>query len=569
MYNDLPKIGKNFDEGYFIPLIEQMSKRLAEESSEITADQRYAYADSYKEQILSLLGETPTVYYQALRCAFDKKSEDSIEAFINIDDFPTDLKSCILEKSPEAMLRFLQYIKEEDVPVISPESAVDFYDTERQHEEISHEQPEESERITPEQYASNLGVSVSYISQKIGRQAAECAPIGIAVECMVMNRLGLEEFSMASSPSPEGAEMYNEIMEQISQLPSVCYGLLHSVASNRIMPQFYDTGDISYYDQDTFSLSQADPLKYIREEEKLGTIFENLLSDAAVGRFTITDSSAAAKYYEKYSKLELPKRNTQRSTENIEARIKEGQQDIDKQFKLESEEKKSVKKASDTRFKFYLNQLKKNGAVCKEEYDFLLKRSKIYAKENAMLNKANDKYMKASIKVEKLRLIDDMRDLTPKERKAMAKALDALDKAETKLSAVKDDLIARNRQRAVQNTNSFPEHAQLREEQIISGDTTYIPLHTREDSINLGMYDYRARIYNRDRQELLSPSCVETHDPTRETPDGARTPMVANLGVDSTTRQTRVSERDTQEQERLHQTLRSKEQRALDDPSLE
>ncbi len=556
MYNELPKIKENFDESYFIPLIERISMHLAKENSEITDEQREAFADSYKEQLISLLKETPTVYYQALKHSFDEKNEGSIESYVNVDNFPTDLKVCILEKTPEAMLRFLQYIKEEDVPVISVESATAFYQAEKGEqvaeqtsEETVSEKPEEFEGITPEQYAANLGIPVSYMSKKIGRQAAECAPIGIAVESMVMLRLGLEEFSMTSSPSHEGVAMYNEIMGQISELPAVCYGMLHSVASNRLIPNFYDTRDTNYYDLDSFSPSPADPLEYRRDEKAVGAMLENLLSDAAVGRFTITDPSAATKYFEKYSALELPKRNTPQSMETIKTRIEEGQEDIDKKIQLDKEEKKSVKQASDTRFKFYLNQLKKNGAVCKEEYDFLLKRSKIYAKENAMLDKANDKYMKASIKVEKLHLIDDMRDLTAKERKELSKAMKELDKASNGLEKVKADLLKQNQKRDERDRVKFPEHTKLRQEQIESGDTSYIPLQTREDSLNNKMYSYKAHIYKdaaaieREIGERESVTAEEqiaatpSQDIPTVTAEVQRTP-IPSINIPSVTKQT-------------------------------
>ena len=79
----------------------------------------------------------------------------------------------------------------------------------------------------------------------------------------------------------------------------------------------------------------------------------------------------------------------------------------------------------------------------------------------------------------------------------------------------------------------------MRAEQIMSGDTSYMPLHTLEDSINNKMYSYRAQIYASDRRELfesaeLSASALAVPtEPVRTSVSGAA------LGISSTTRQVR------------------------------
>lgn len=532
MYNDYPNIDSIFESEYFLPLINRAASELAKNERLNDSSQAETFEKLYREQLLELLANTKTVYYQALKCAFDPKAPQDIREIVDVKDFPIDLLNTIDSGSPDAIFHFLQYLGEAEVPLVSEQEAAAFY-----NESIGIlEKDDIYESISPELHASSLGITREQLDQKIGK-GAHCSLFSAAVEAMVANRLGLEDFSHRETNSIEAKKLYNRLMSDISELPTVCYAMLHAVASERNVPSFYQTNGIDYLSND-LSNSFTDPLAFVSESKMLAERFENALSDAKVGRFSVTDARAAAQYFEVYSSLEPPVRTVEYSPEMADAYLKEELDANEKAFKLESFERSSAKKSADERFGFYLAQLKKSGELCKEEHDFLSERSKIYKKENERLEAANEKYRKAELKLSNLQRIEDLRDLTPKERKELAKAMREFGAASEKLQALKDELLLKNEQRAASDRR-FPEHTQMRAEQIMSGDTSYMPLHTLEDSINNKMYSYRAQIYASDRRELfesaeLSASALAVPtEPARTSVSGAA------LGISSTTRQVR------------------------------
>ncbi len=562
MYNNTARILDNYEKDHFDPLIAHFAAQLAKNDPDVPEGRLDTYTNGYKDLLTQLLRKTPTVYYEALRKGFGIEMWQSLDNFINMENFPEDLLIELKDMSPESFLHFLQYIQETDVEVISPEAAKTFYDSALSYVEAQRDLEkilnEDEEEISDEQYAEKLGVTLSDISSKIGEKAANCAALSNAVMAMVKIELGLEDFDLSMDSDPYAKAIYDQKMSEIAELPSVCYGMLHAAATGRNIPSFY--ADMEYFDNEL-----VDGISY---DEQTAEKMSLALSTAKYASFTIKDAKAAKQYYERYSSLEPTQRTTPRTEENLPKRIKEALEDADKQYKLDSSERSAAKKQGMAKFNNFLSRLNKLGNLTKAEHDFLAAQAKIYAKENAMLDKANEKYEKAAHALNKLRIVEDMRDLTPKEQKAISKAVETLSKAETELNSLKDTLIAANRQRAERGDNQFPEHAQLREEQIRSGDTTYMPLHTREDSINQGMYGYRAHIYQQDRKELLTPvNYVVTTNPIGAEIENART-SVENLGITSTTRQIKVSERDAHEQESIQHTLRQNE-RAIDDLTLE
>ena len=106
------------------------------------------------------------------------------------------------------------------------------------------------------------------------------------------------------------------------------------------------------------------------------------------------------------------------------------------------------------------------------------------------------------------------------------------------------------------------------EEQIRLGDTTYIPLHTREDSINQGMYSYRAQVFEHDRKDFFNPPVIAIPNTNKTEIEDKRTSLASTIVIQSTTKQTRLIERDVHEQ-KTHQAMRLNEQRTQDEHALD
>ena len=496
MYNEYPKITNAYEKEYFDAILSDISQRMAKKEAE-GFERQASYAESYKQEMLDLIARTPAVYYQALRLAFDQKKPVDVREIINAKDMPIDLLASIDDQEPDAMRQFLQHVSETDVEVASVYDAEQFYSDTLLSIEISKALSEHEESISAEQLAHNLEITPTEVSKKIGSKAASCDVISRAIERVVEVKFGLDSFRAIDSDFADGKQLYDELIDRVAALPSACYGMIHAVADNRIIPAFYNARGKDYLD-----LSKDISLDNISPDEAFAFNLLNTLRDAESGVFSIYDVKSANEYYNFYSQNEIEAQKVIPSLETADKYASEQNARAEALAKLEAGERANAKKSADVRFNNYLSVLAKNSSIYKEDFNFLSDISKIYKKENALFESANEKYLKAELAVHKLRTIDDNRDLTPKESKALTKALEELSRAQARLEAVRTDLLQRSEERASANPK-FSEHFEMRKEQLLSGDLTYIPLQTREDSINNKMYSYKAQLYASERDELL------------------------------------------------------------------